>query len=251
MHCRWMNTDTARQKCATLSLYTTSGTTDTAPMLKFAGCQNSTAFTSLHCPIRSRVEVTFVDVCGFDARRGFPELQQVRLPVRFSQRRFRVRLRTHTSVLLYPDTVLCPGEILSDSGERMYRDKISPQRMHAACRNVTRGSCCAKRFAEFNGKCESYCSLEQLVASLSAADEGKSAAGTYHPKTESYYIRRHLYKPPGLLYCGGCTWTRISRQRHIAITWHFYQQTLLEPLTVSERALPVSVNDVGMYCTII
>ena len=75
--------------------------------------------------------------------------------------------------------------------------------------------------------------------------------GTYHPKTESYYIRRHLYKPPGLLYCGGCTWTRISRQRHIAITWHFYQQTLLEPLTVSERALPVSVNDVGMYCTII
>ena len=115
----------------------------------------------------------------------------------------------------------------------MHRDKIPPQRMHAACRIVTRGSCCAKHFAEFNGNCESYCSLEQLVASLSAADEGKAAVGTYHPKTDGYYIRRHLYKPPGLLYCGGCTWTRISRQPIIAITWHFYQQTLLEPLTVS------------------
>ena len=121
---------------------------------------------------------------------------------------------------------------LSDSGERMHRDKIPPQRMHAACHNVARGSCCAKRFAEFNGNCESYCSLEQLVASLSAVDEGNSAAGTYHPKTEGY-IRRHLYKPSSLLYCGGCTWTRISRQPIIAITWHFSQQTLLEPLTMS------------------
>ena len=79
-----------------------------------------------------------------------------------------------------------------------------------------------------------YCGLEQLVASLSAADEGgNAAAGTYHPKTEGYYIRRHLYKPPGLLYYGGCTWTRISSQPIIAITWHFSQQTLFEPLTVS------------------
>ena len=116
--------------------------------------------------------------------------------------------------------------VLSDSGERVHRDKIPPQRMHAACRIVTRGSCCVKRFVEFNGNCESYCSLEQTVASLSAADEGKAAAGTYHPKTEGYYIIRHLYKPPGLLYCGGCTWARISRQPIIAITWHFSQQTL-------------------------
>ena len=72
--------------------------------------------------------------------------------------------------------------VLSDSDERMHRDKIPPQRMHAACRIVTRGSCCVKRFAEFNGNRESYCSLEQLVASLSAADEVKSATGTYHPK---------------------------------------------------------------------
>ena len=108
--------------------------------------------------------------------------------------------------------------ILSDSGERMHRDKIPPQRMQAACRIVTRGPCCTKRFAEFNGnKYESYCSLEQLVASLSAANEGNSAAGTYHPKTEGYCIRRHWYNPPGLLYCRGCTWTKISRQSLIAI----------------------------------
>ena len=96
-HCRWMNTSTARQECATLSLYTTSRTIDAAPMLSFAGCKNSTALTSLHCSIRCRVEVNFIDVCGFDARRGFPELQQVRLPVRFSRR----RLRFGTAVLGY------------------------------------------------------------------------------------------------------------------------------------------------------
>ena len=78
--------------------------------------------------------------------------------------------------------------VISDSGERMHRDRIPPQRMRAACRIITRGSCCTKRFAEFNGSCESFCSLEQLVASLCAADEGKSASGTYHPKTEGGYI---------------------------------------------------------------
>ena len=124
--------------------------------------------------------------------------------------------------------------ILSDSGERIHRDKIPPQRMHAARRIVTRGLCCTKRFAEFNDNCESCRSLEQLVVSLSAADEGKYAAGTYHLKTEGYYTRRHfLYKPPGLLYCGECTWTRTSRRPIIAITWHFSKKTLLEPMTVT------------------
>ena len=52
---------------------------------------------------RSRVEVNFVHVCGFDARRGSPELQQVRLPVRFSRR----RLRFGTAVLGYST---CPGD---------------------------------------------------------------------------------------------------------------------------------------------
>ena len=35
-----MNTSIARQECATLSFYTTPRTTDTSPMLSFAGCQN-------------------------------------------------------------------------------------------------------------------------------------------------------------------------------------------------------------------
>ena len=35
-------------------------------MLLFAGCLNFTALNSLHYSIRSRVEVNFVDVCGFD-----------------------------------------------------------------------------------------------------------------------------------------------------------------------------------------
>ena len=122
-HCRWMNTSTARQECAILSLYTTCRITDTAPMLSFAGCQNSTALTSLYCSIRSRAEVNFVDVCGFDARLGSPELQQVRLPVRFSRRRLRFSLRTHTSVLMYSDTVLCPG----DNSTRLGRTDASRQ----------------------------------------------------------------------------------------------------------------------------
>ena len=90
--------------------YVQNYNTDTASMLPFADCKNSTALTSLHCSIRSRVEVNFVNVCGFDARWGSPELQQIRLPVRLSRRRLRFSLRTHTSVLLYSDTVLCPGD---------------------------------------------------------------------------------------------------------------------------------------------
>ena len=144
-------------------------------------------------------------MCGFDARRGSSELQQVRLPVRFSRRHLRFSLRAHTSVLLYSDTVICPG----DNSIRLGR--TDALRQNSATTNARSMSYRYKRFAEFNGNCESYCSLEQLVASLSAVDEGKSAAGTYHPKAEGYYIRRHLYKPHGLLYCGGCTWTRISR----------------------------------------
>ena len=84
-----------------LELYSSSPTSPVKRrhqlMLRFYRCRTDvivcwlpkfhTALTSLHCSIRSRVEVNFVDVCGFDARRGSPKLQQVRLPVRFSRRR--------------------------------------------------------------------------------------------------------------------------------------------------------------------
>ena len=79
---------------------------------------------------------------------------------------------------------------------------------------------------------KAFCILEQLVASPCAAHEGKPASGTYHSKTKGY-TRRNLYRAPGLLYCGECTWTKINRQPVIAITWHLAQQTRLEPLTVT------------------
>ena len=118
----------------------------------------------------------------------------------------------------------------------MHKDKIPPQRMHAACRIVTRRLCYTKHFAEFNGNCESFCNLEQLIASLCATHEGKSASGTHHPKTEGC-ARRYLYIPPGLQHCGGCTWTRKSRQSVIAATWYLPQQTPLEPLAVARASV--------------
>ena len=173
-HCRWMNTSTVRQECTILSfaydVQTTADTGAASMLLWFVGCHNSTALNSLHCSIRSKVVTIFVCV-WFRFSSDSPEMQQVRRLVRFSLRHLRFSLRSHTSVLLYSDTVFALAMILSDSGERMHGDKIPPQRMHAAYRIVTRGSCCTKRFAEFNGNCESYCSLEQLVASLCAADE--------------------------------------------------------------------------------
>ena len=163
-----MDTSTARQECANLSLYTTSRTTDTAPIISFAGCQNSTALSSLYCSIRSWVSSGLPGIAaGSSTRTVFTKTSYIQSKCPCTRIQY-----------------FALAIILSDSGERMHRDKIPPQRMHAACRIVARGSCCAKRFAEFNGNCESYCSLEQLVASLSAANAGKSAAGTYHPKTE-------------------------------------------------------------------
>ena len=104
----------------------------------------------------------------------------------------------------------------------MHRDKILPQRMHAVCRIVARGSCCTKRFAEFNGNCESFCSVEQL-----AAHKGKS------PSEDRRLRQKILVQTTRFVVLWGCTWTRISRQPIIATTWYFFQQTLLEPLTVT------------------
>ena len=161
-------------------------------MLLFAGCQNSTALNSLHYSIRSRVEVNFVDVCGYDTRRaGLPGIA-----AGSSAGTVFTKTSSIQSMYLTRIQYVALAIILSNSGERMHRDRIPPQRIHAACRIVTRGSCCTKRFAEFNGNCESFCSLEQLVASLCAADEGTSTSGTYHPKTEGGYIR-YLYRPSG------------------------------------------------------
>ena len=88
---------------------------------------------------------------------GSTELQQVRLLVRFSLRRLRFSIRTHTSVLLYSDTVRCPG----DNSIRLRRTNASITKFrHNKCTQhvvslhgghvVHQG-----HFAEFNGKCES------------------------------------------------------------------------------------------------
>ena len=47
----------------------------------------------------------------------------------------------------------------------------------------------------------------------------------YFPHTESLICPEHTNRE--------CTWTRISRRSVIAIVWHFSQQTLLGPLTVT------------------
>ena len=128
--------------------------------------------------------------------RGSPELQQVRLLVRFSLKRLRFSLCTHTYVLLYSDTVRCPG----DNSTKLGRTDASRQNSTTTnARNISyryTGVMLYQALCGVQRQCESFCSLEQLVASLCAADEGKSASGTYHPKTEGGYIR-YLYRPSG------------------------------------------------------
>ena len=233
-----MNTSTARQECATLSLYTTSRTTDTAPMYQssFAGCQNFTALTSLHCSIRSRVKLNFIHVCAvsmlvgasrnssrFDCRHGLNEdvLDSVYVPI-----------------LLYCCTRIQNVDlaiILSDSGERMHRDKIPPQRMHAAWRIVTRVSCCTIISA-----------LRSSTATTVKANVVWNRwSRCYAPQMRENLLpenrRLHqeiLVQTIRFAVLWGCTWTinRISRQSIVAITWHFSQQTLLELLTVDDRS---------------
>ena len=129
--------------------------------------------------------------------RGSPELQQVRLLIRFPLKRLRFSLCTHTYVLLYSDTVRCPG----DNSIKLGRTDASRQNFTTTnARSMSYRYTGVMLYQALCGVqrqlCESFCSLEQLVASLCATDEGKSASGTYHPKTEGGYIR-YLYRPSG------------------------------------------------------
>ena len=123
--CRWMSTSTARQECATLSVYTTSRTTDTAPMLSFAGCQSSTALTSLFCSIRSRVEVNLL-MCAVSMLVGAHRNNCSRFVCRYGFHED-ILDSVDVPILLYCCTRIqyfALAIILSDSGERMQRDKI-------------------------------------------------------------------------------------------------------------------------------
>ena len=170
-------------------------------MLLFAGCHNSTTLNSLHCSIRSKFEVNlnFADVLLMCAVSILVELP--RIAVGSSAGTFSPLAHTSLQYCWTRIQYVALAIILSDSGERMHRDKIAPQRMHTACRIVTRGSCCTKRFADFNGNCESYCSVEKLVASLYAA----------HMRENLLPVRIiRKQRPPGRLFAvlRGCTWTR-------------------------------------------
>ena len=119
---------------------------------------------------------------------------------------------------------------LSDSGERVHRDKIPPQRMHAACQHVV----------SLHGGHVST-ALRSSTATVKAFVVWNSWSRRYPPQMREKLlpvriIRRQKATTPEdtrFAVLWGCTWTRISRQPSIAITWHFSQQTLLEPLTVS------------------
>ena len=127
-----------------------------------------------------KVRGKFCSCCvRFRISSGSPELPQVCWLVRFLLRRLRVGLRTNTSVLLYSDTIHCPGDI-----------SIRLGRTDASIQNSTTTTARSMSYRNtgvmlYQALC-GVCSLEQLVASLCAAYEGKSASGTYHPITEGY-----------------------------------------------------------------
>ena len=129
--CGWMNTSTVRQECATAFEVCTLRAglqTYAAPMLLFAGCHNSTTLNSLHCSIRSKFEVNliFADVCGFDTRRASQNC---------SGFVFWSTCPCFLTVLLYSDTVRCPG----DNSIKLGRTDAS--RQNCTTTNAHRMSC--------------------------------------------------------------------------------------------------------------
>ena len=107
----------------------------------FAGCQNSTAaINTFHCcSIRTKLEVNLADVCGFDTRRAPRNCSRFvcwwyTVFIKTSQIQYTYPYFCTTAVLGLQYVSL--AIILSDSGERMHRDKIPPQQMNAACMYV-------------------------------------------------------------------------------------------------------------------
>ena len=114
----------------------------------------------------------------------------------------------------------------------MHRDKIPPQRMHAACRIVTRGLCCTLRISaatvktivvwnNWSRRCTPHTTWGKICFRYVSSENRKLHQKILVQTTRLFAV------------LWGCTWTRISRQPIIAITWHFSQQTLLEPFAVT------------------
>ena len=115
--------------------------------------------------------------------------------------------------------------ILSDSGKRMHRDKIPPQRMHAACRIVARGHVVPS-------------ALRSSTATVEAIVVWNSWSRRYPPQMRENLlpvrIIRRFVQTTRFTVLWGVHLDRIRRKPIIiAITSHFSRQTLLEPLSVS------------------
>ena len=192
------------------------------------------ALNWLYCSIRSRAVVNFVDVCGFNTCRGSPELPQVRLLVRFSRRRLRFSLRTHTSVLLYSNTICCPGDNCISLG------RTDASRQNSTATNARSmsygytGLCCTKRLAEFNARhVKAFVVLNSWSRRYSPQMWENLLPVRIIRRQEALHQKILVQTTRFAVLWGGCTWTRVSRQHIIAITWHVSQLTLLEPLTVT------------------
>ena len=141
-------------------------------------------------------------------------MQQVRRLVRFSpHRRLRFSIYHTASVRILRTAALRYSTLPGPGNNSIRLGRTDASRQNSKTRDARSmlyrrtGVMLYEALREFNGNCESYCSLEQLVALLCSAHEGKSATDTYYPKPEGY-ARRYLYRPPGLLCCGARAWTR-------------------------------------------
>ena len=169
-------------------------------------------------------------MCGFDARRGSPELQQVRLPVRFSRRRLRFSLRP---ILLY-----CVLGYSTLPWRYFYQT-----RANGCIETKFHHNECTQHVVPLHGGHLVPSALRSSTATVKAVVVWSSWMRRYPPQMREnmLLIRRQkatipedtCTNHPVCCIVGGCTWTRISRRPIIAITWHFSQQTLLEPLTVT------------------
>ena len=113
----------------------------------------------------------------------------------------------------------------------MHRDTIPTQQMHAASPIVTRGSCCTKSFAEFDGIYERYRSLEQLVAPLCAAHKRRIVIDTcYVLISKDKTILRHREKillHTSMFVCfivGGAF--GLKQVGRLATTWHLFSNKI-------------------------
>ena len=103
--------------------------------------------------------------------RGSPELQQVRLLIRFPLKRLRFSLCTHTYVLLYSDTVRCPGD-----------NSINLGRTEASRQNFTTTNARSMSYRSLHGGHVVPSALRSLTATVRAFVVWNSWSRRYAPQ---------------------------------------------------------------------